>query len=255
MPAMAPLATTLPSARQRSFLLWLGLAVLLHGLLLLLPDGRQLGETAVLQTLSVTLRKPVRPATEPESARPVAETPEAAPPALTPSTETVTLPANSEVTTTDPEALDPVEPAPPPVPVLAPPAPSAAHLFESTQSVRLPQRSPERAARLGRQPLAPPPPNWRSGRVPGDSRFDGRALPDRAEIVDRWLAADGSHNVLIETSSGEMYCGHASAWDPLQPLVEPVMTFRACGSGRTTFEWPEEYGNRPGALSDREAAR
>jgi hypothetical protein len=85
-------------------------------------------------------------------------------------------------------------------------------------------------------------PDWRPGTRLGRSRFDGRALAERVEIVDRWLASDGSHNVMIETSTGEMLCGRAAAWDPMQPLVEPVMMYRSCGPARSTFEWPEHYG-------------
>jgi hypothetical protein len=58
-------------------------------------------------------------------------------------------------------------------------------------------------------------------------------------MVDQWLAADGSHNVMIRTSTGQVLCGRAESWNPMSPLVEPVMTYRACGDGRRTFEMPE----------------
>jgi hypothetical protein len=102
---------------------------------------------------------------------------------------------------------------------------------------------PARQRRLGEFTPQPPPENWRSG-IPYAAEPPGaRAPPERIEIVDRWLAADGSHHVLVETAGGEQLCGRAEAWDPLRPLVEPIMMFRICGRGRTTFEWPERYGS------------
>lgn len=51
-----------------------------------------------------------------------------------------------------------------------------------------------------------------------------------------WLAADGSHNRMIRTPNGQLLCGRAEAWTPLNPLFEPVITCRPCGDGRPTFE-------------------
>jgi len=71
----------------------------------------------------------------------------------------------------------------------------------------------------------------RSGISIEDNLFNGMAPPNKTEIADRWLAADGSHNVVINTPSGQTFCGRALAWDPMQPLVEHVMQFRPCGGG------------------------
>lgn len=69
--------------------------------------------------------------------------------------------------------------------------------------------------------------------------FEGMFLPNKTEIVDRWLASDGSHNVVINTPGGETLCGRGMAWDPMQPLVEHVMQFRFCGGGgKRSFEMP-----------------
>lgn len=79
--------------------------------------------------------------------------------------------------------------------------------------------------------------------LPGSSGRPARAAPARSvEIVDRWLAADGSHNVVLRAPSGNLLCGRAEAWDPLRPLVEHVTMFGACGNGEPTFEWPDRYG-------------
>ncbi len=54
--------------------------------------------------------------------------------------------------------------------------------------------------------------------------------PGKTEIVDRWLAADGSQNVVINTP-GHTLCGRLLAWDPMQPLIEHVVQYRPCGGG------------------------
>ena len=72
--------------------------------------------------------------------------------------------------------------------------------------------------------------------------FNGMVLPNKTEIVDRWLAADGSQNVVVNTPDGHTLCGRARAWDPMQPLVEHVMQFRPCGGGgKRTFEMPRRH--------------
>lgn len=60
-------------------------------------------------------------------------------------------------------------------------------------------------------------------------------------VLDRWLASDGSHHVVVELPNGQTLCGRASAWDPMRPLVEHVMMFRACaGGGARSFSIPED---------------
>jgi len=67
-------------------------------------------------------------------------------------------------------------------------------------------------------------------------------VPEKTEIVDRWLAADGSHNVVIETTTGHTLCGSARPWNPMNPLVEHLMMFRPCGGwGKRAFEMPHRY--------------
>ena len=68
--------------------------------------------------------------------------------------------------------------------------------------------------------------------------------PAETQVIDRWLAAVGSHNVVVETSSGNTYCGRATAWNPMNPLFEPVMQYRPCGGGgKRTFTMPDRYGS------------
>ena len=96
---------------------------------------------------------------------------------------------------------------------------------------------PSDPPRLGVLTPQPPPPNWRAGTPAEDT-----ALPAKTGIVDQWLAADGSRNLMIRTPTGQLLCGRAEAWNPMYPLVEPVMMYRACGGGRPSFEMPSRPG-------------
>ncbi len=90
-----------------------------------------------------------------------------------------------------------------------------------------------------------PPDNWnRNSGTAFFSSFDDRshevALPADASVVDRWQAADGSHQVMVQLPNGDSLCGRAAAYNPMQALVEPVMMFSSCGS-TPTFTMPERY--------------
>jgi hypothetical protein len=100
-------------------------------------------------------------------------------------------------------------------------------------------------------PVAPPrrlgeflppatPRNWEPSITLEENLFEDTYLPAETEVVDRWLAADGSHNVVIRTPTGMTLCGRALPWDPMRPLVEHVMMFRQCGGGgERSFTMPE----------------
>jgi hypothetical protein len=86
------------------------------------------------------------------------------------------------------------------------------------------------------------PENWRPGIGLEDNLFNGMTVPDRVEIVDQWVSADGSQNVVIDTPGGETLCGRRQAWDPLNPMIEPLMMFRTCGGGgKRTFKMPDRF--------------
>lgn len=227
------------------------MAVFLHALLLLIPAQQGLSPGPAAKSLALVLTRAWQPA--PGTAEPA---PGTAGMDRTPA-ETVPLPSPTEARSAPepppasmperPEAEKPRRATPshrdaaPPAAGSSEQAVTAARLLDlaNPRDWRLPAESEARRPGV----LAPPPlsPHLRSGTHLGPSRFDGRALPERVEIVDRWLATDGSHNVMIETPTGEMLCGRAAAWDPMQPLVEHVMMYRSCGRARSTFEWPEHY--------------
>ncbi len=82
---------------------------------------------------------------------------------------------------------------------------------------------------------------WRTGAQAGAltaerNTFEGMMAPGKTEVIDRWLAADGSQNLVITTPGGETLCGRGEAWDPMHPLVEHLIMFRSClGGGKRTF--------------------
>ena len=240
------LTTLLPrlSPHQARFAGWLALAALVHTLLLLIPARQGLPPGPVAKSLAVVLTGAWQVATGTAEMKPA--------------------PAEVKPPPSPPEPRSAPEPAPPSMPerpaaqaprLAAPgrgdaPSPDAGSPAQAVTAARLLDLANPREWRLPGMPGERPPgdpasplqQNWRPGTHLGRDRFDGRALPERVEIVDRWLAHDGSHNVMIETPTGEMLCGRAAAWDPMQPLVEPVMMYRSCGRARSTFEWPEHYG-------------
>lgn len=214
--------------KPRLFAAWLALAVLLHAALLLLPAP--LRDQAGSPSLALRLALHAPPRIPP----PLVAEPAPPPPASAPTTE---------ASGRRPAPSPPVEAAPVPEPASRDPAPPGVDASDLLDAVRRLERGrAEPARRLGVLRAPATPPNPRDG-LPGSGRlFQGTVAPREVRIVDRWLAADGSHNVVIETPGGETLCGRAQAWDPMQPLVEHVMMFRSCGGGgERSFEMPERY--------------
>jgi len=208
--------------------IWLCLAIVLHALLLLIPVAPDSAPNLATDAVVVTLL----------SAKAIEQ----------PLAETVDTPL-SEVLAPDPQPAPrlPVEPQEitlqedPGEEVPTNPAPiiTTARLLDSAGHVKWVSSQPDESLHLGVYSPRPLPANWTSGMVTEDNLFDGMVVPRKTEIVDRWLAADGSHNVVIHTPGGDTFCGRALAWDPMQPLVEHVMQFRPCGGGgKRTFDMP-----------------
>jgi hypothetical protein len=239
-PMVAPALPTLrsPDLRLAACLL---LAVLLHALLLLLPAQRAKQPVDALRQLSVSLQKTVPQPLSP----PVIQESESAPlPETAPQPRPAADPAREE-------AVPPEATASPPGSPERPAELSTARLLELAGRREWTIDSPGENRRLGVFQPQPLPRNWQPG-IPREANlFDDMALPEQVEVVDRWLAADGSHNVVVNTPSGETYCGRAAAWSPSNPLFEPVMMWRPCGGGgKRTFRMPERY-DRAAAGTDR----
>jgi len=209
---------------------WLLVAVAVHALLLLIPSQRGLQSGELVPNLAVSLLRPPLQLRD-APALPLQE-----------------VPANPVQARPRSEPTPQQAAVPPPVP--EPPAeapteqslPSTAYLLDlaGRREWGLPEEAAPRA--LGEFVPQPPPPNWRSAMTPDANRFDGMLAPAELEIVDRWLAADGSHHVVITAPDGNTYCGRAEAWNPMNPLFEPIMMFRSCGGGgKRTFDMPPPY--------------
>ncbi len=209
--------------------LWLCLAIVFHALLLLIPVLQKNHTSTSTAPLNITLLAP------PPIEHPFVEEPEPIKtelPAVENETVTPDEQAMSDLASLE-EAEDRADQKPPVNEVNL----TAVRLLDSANEIEWPAPDENNSRRLGVFVPQALPENWRSGNRIEDNLFNGMVLPNKTEIVDRWFAADGSHNVVINTPSGQTFCGRALAWDPMQPLVEHVMQFRPCGGGgKRTFE-------------------
>lgn len=204
---------------------WLIAVVLLHGCLLLIPLKQFSMDTAAPRILTISLPKPTH-----------LETPAAEMPA-------------PEVTLEEPRR-EISEPRPPKIeqtPEKDPATeqvnrPSAATLFDSASRFNWSLRDKPKVRSLGQPRPYEVPENWRSGIKLEDNLFDGMMAPAETEIVDQWVASDGSRNIVLDTPGGQTLCGRAKAWDPLNPMVPQLMMFRTCGGGgRRSFKMPDRF--------------
>ncbi len=208
--------------------LWLGLAVSLHALLLAIPALKHNDATTSTVPLNITLLSP-RPDEEPIVAEPELQKNEA--PGID---EEVVLPDRqpSPQLAHRKEPNELIDDEPPAKTTIM----TTALLLDSAGRIEWPVPDIDDSRQLGVFVPQGELENWRSGIRIEDNLFNGMVLPRQTEIVDRWLAADGSHNVVINTPAGQTLCGRALPWDPMQPLVEHVMQFRPCGGGgKRTF--------------------
>ena len=206
---------------------WLAFALALHALLLGLPmhDGKR---SSIAETAALAIRLMSIPVTTPapESREHAPEPTEVMPAHIAEEAFEAESPSEEkELPLRVPESIE--------IPEI-----SVARLIELrdsvTTNVPLEIERGSQELQLGTAPPYRRPENWQPGLgaealAPFDNWFNGKTVPTEVEIVDRWLAADGSHNVIVETPAGLRMCGRASAWDPTRPLIEPVMAWSVCG--------------------------
>jgi hypothetical protein len=222
---------------NKNNLAWLALAIAIHGVLLLVPLRDWQAPAGLQPAIAVQLvphelrnDEPVTPGVQPlEPAREVAPRPalepqqaDAGPPAL-------------QTARPDPAGPEPPEPTEKPVTI------SAARLIDLVSRMSS-NATPSTLSRLpGSSPFGRQDNSWRRGSkpavgLPDKNLFEGMVAPAETELIDRWQAADGSNNVVLKTPNGDTLCGRAEAWDPMRPLMEPLMMFRSCGGGgKRTF--------------------
>ena len=218
----------------RRDVLWLLAAVLFHALLLAIPVHLAETPQARPQRVEIALRPNWRPPT-PSPLQTVTAV-EHASPAIP------ELPAAKTAS-----AIEQQDAAPLQADLPQPPAPmlSLARLLDSASRIKWDSPAERANRRLGVFTPRPAPENWRPRILVEDNRFDDAILPTRTLVIDRWLAADGSHNVVIETPTGHTLCGRAEPWNPMSPLYEPIMMFRPCGGGgERSFKMPRRLNAR-----------
>ena len=204
---------------------WLLLALLAHALLLCLPLARH-GESARMPRavpVQLSLMPPPHAPDLPDAREPSAKSELAVAPALPPLREATTRAANTKIAEDLREDKAPED--------VAPRARlSTARLMDFARSSHLPPTS-ESGRTLGSAPSRSANAITDNPRARLGAALTRSYAPPAPEIVDRWLAADGSHQVVVRLPNGDTVCGRGEAWDPLRPLVEPVMMFRGCGGG------------------------
>ena len=216
----------------RRDVLWLTVAILVHALLLLVPLHTVPPDVNTETVVSVSLVTPVREETvfqKPEE--PLIQEPLMR--------ETVIVP--EEIPQQEPVLAK--QPAPPAAPAEEEIEDyTTARLYSSASSLKWSLPEENESLQLGVFKPRPLPGNWLPAIELEENRFSEMYAPAETEIVDRWLAADGSHNVVINTPSGDTLCGRAQAWNPMSPLVEHVMMFRPCaGGGKRAFKMPDRF--------------
>ena len=227
---MVPVKTNL----RRRDVLWLALAVSVHALLLLVPIQRPPASTDTSGTISLSLLATREEAPVPERSDLPAPPPEKPRPVEEPAAR---------------QAQPAAETRPPAGPVRRESSPegptigmTAARLVDSISRLKWPPAAKEKHSRLGVFVPQAVPENWRPRITIEENLFDGMYPPAKPDIVDRWLAADGSYRVVINTPSGNTLCGRARPWNPMNPLLEPVMMYWKCGGGgKRSFRMPDRH--------------
>lgn len=215
---------------------WLALAVVAHAAILLLPIDREAGAPSQPRSpvVELTLFRSPGPERDTRAPEPDAKAPQPQPQLqsdLKPNPDgsaRARSPRREPAGTSIPQAGE------------SSAAPSAAALLELARESDLDRERPAPARRLGLPVPQESPPALQTDPSPLGARLAEAYAPASPEIVDRWLAADGSHNVVVNLPNGETVCGRGEAWDPMRPLVEHVMMFRTCaGGGERTFTVPQ----------------
>lgn len=206
---------------------WLLLAVLLHSLVIIIPL-RDLPPDSITQSAELVVRLVMGHPTTP---------PAVAPENVFPETEPV-----REVLQPRPGVAEIVELNAPEVePEQQPDSTSDVNtarligLRETlTDKVPLQSDAGTANARLGELRPYTRPENWQQHAgaeafAPFDNTFNGMVVPSETVVVDEWKAQDGSQGIILETPSGLRLCGRRGPWDPMRPMIEPLMQMQVCG--------------------------
>mgnify|MGYP003339747708 CR=1 FL=1 len=64
------------------------------------------------------------------------------------------------------------------------------------------------------------------------------------EVLDQWMDPSGMVQSVIRRRDGSVICGRADAWDPMNPLFEPIAVYRPCGGGGRRTSRGSPFGFR-----------
>lgn len=64
------------------------------------------------------------------------------------------------------------------------------------------------------------------------------------EVLDQWMDPSGTVQTVIRRRDGSVICGRADAWNPMNPLFEPIAVYRPCGGGGRRTGRPSPFGFR-----------
>jgi len=210
---------------------WLTVALMLHGSLLFIPFKQLPSEQGHPRILSLSLMAAPPPKAvtgkTPDSIQPQED---AKPETGAAQVSEATLPAVPEPA---PAVTDPEE---------SPEQVTTARLVDSASRLKWAFPKTVKQRQLGVHQRQEMPDNWRPSISMEDNLFNGMTVPRETEIVDQWVTADGSQNVVMTTTTGETLCGRRQAWDPMNPMLEQLMMFRSCGGGgKRTFKMPDRF--------------
>jgi len=148
---------------------------------------------------------------------------------------TVSDPAPNPIELPEPVALTKVaaHPAPPAVgakatPTTRPKEPTVAVLMQQASGLNL-QNDKLGDATSPRRLHGAFPRHWTEPLVPAEATaFSPWFAPAETEVLDQWQEPGGTRRIVLRTASGESLCGRQEAWDPHNPLYEPVTLFHRC---------------------------
>ncbi len=221
---------------RRTEWLWLGLALFLHSLLLLIPFTPHEPGRVVPQVVNLRLAPFLAPDLNEIQTTPVKKK---SPSSIT-DLEEIPRPEISdrrkELPTEEPDLIEEIDSVNPD---------TAAEIFQLLRDASLDIPTKEVSRRLGAAQTSTASKGSRVELFSSTGYLNGMFAPAAVEITDRWLAADGSHNVVVNLPTGDTVCGRALAWNAMQPLVEHVMMFRPCGGGgKRSFTMDSPYSHR-----------
>lgn len=213
---------------------WVLLALAIHLALLTLLEPERVApmQPVTERTVNVVLEPPSRQISEPLPATPAPLLPEPVPAQeIEPGPATASpVPAAPTTEQTAPTAR--IER--PPTPEAAPPTLSVERLLDAVAAMdwSIADASEESSPKLSRPTDSELLDHLRRPVLPGVSnRFDGMTSPSEVEIMDRWMGADGTHEVVVRSPDGNVYCGRQGPVDDLRPWLQMPMMFRPCGGG------------------------